>query len=153
MWKGIVFLDLPWQKLAPPLEKNCGTAPDYCFISLSLNFIYFTKIMKQVIQLILFMPVCTDVCVLVIFVWRRKPEYLAESHLSDLVTTWPSHMPTPGIEYRLYSFHIYVYEVDCHIFTSIEIILSLIIEGWMWKYLLLYSIALRTLSLSLMDRY
>ena len=34
----------------------------------------------------------------------RKPEYLDETHLSDLGTTWPSHMPTPGIErpeYRL----------------------------------------------------
>ena len=28
----------------------------------------------------------------------RKPEYPEEIHLSDLVTTWPSHMPTPGIE-------------------------------------------------------
>ena len=30
----------------------------------------------------------------------RKPEYPEETHLSDLVTTWPSHMPTPGIEPR-----------------------------------------------------
>ena len=28
----------------------------------------------------------------------RKPEYREETHLSDLVTTWPSHMPMPGIE-------------------------------------------------------
>ena len=28
----------------------------------------------------------------------RKPEYPKETHLSDLVTTWPFHMPTPGIE-------------------------------------------------------
>ena len=26
----------------------------------------------------------------------RKPECPEETHLSDLVTTWPSHMPTPG---------------------------------------------------------
>ena len=28
----------------------------------------------------------------------RKPECTEETHLSDLVTTWPSYMPTPGIE-------------------------------------------------------
>ena len=28
----------------------------------------------------------------------RKPEYPEETHLSDLVTTWPSHMPTPCME-------------------------------------------------------
>ena len=28
----------------------------------------------------------------------RKPECPEETHLSDLVATWPSHMPTPGIE-------------------------------------------------------
>ena len=27
----------------------------------------------------------------------RKPECPEETHLSDLVTTWPSHMPTPAI--------------------------------------------------------
>ena len=29
---------------------------------------------------------------------ERKPECPEETYLSDLVTTWPSHMPTPGIE-------------------------------------------------------
>ena len=43
-----------------------------------LNFIYFTTITKQVIQLILIMPVGTDVCVWIDFVW--------ETHLPDLVT-------------------------------------------------------------------
>ena len=28
----------------------------------------------------------------------RKIEYSEEAHLSVLVTTWPSHMPTPGID-------------------------------------------------------
>ena len=37
------------------------------------------------------MLVGTDVSVRMVFVWE-------ETHLSDLVTTWPSHMPTPGIE-------------------------------------------------------
>ena len=37
------------------------------------------------------MLVGTDVCVRMVFVWE-------ETHLSDLVTTWPSHMPMPGIE-------------------------------------------------------
>ena len=35
------------------------------------------------------------------FRWRScgmKPEYSEEIHLSDLVTTWSSHMPMPGIE-------------------------------------------------------
>ena len=40
------------------------------------------------------MLVGTDVCVRMVFVWEC-PE---ETHLSDLVTTWPSHMLTPGIE-------------------------------------------------------
>ena len=31
---------------------------------------------------------------------RRKPEYPGETHLSDLLTTWPSDMPTQGIEPR-----------------------------------------------------
>ena len=33
------------------------------------------------------MRVVTDVCVRMVFVWE-------ETHLSDLVTTWPSYMPT-----------------------------------------------------------
>jgi len=31
----------------------------------------------------------------------RKPEYPEVTHLSDLVTTWPSYMPKPGIELGL----------------------------------------------------
>ena len=38
---------------------------------LSLNFIYFTNITKQVIQLILIMLVGTDVCVRIVFVWEE----------------------------------------------------------------------------------
>ena len=40
------------------------------------------------------MLVGTDVCVPVVFVLEETgvPE---ETHLSDLVTTWPSHMPMP----------------------------------------------------------
>ena len=99
------------------------------------------------------MLVGTDVCVTMVFVWEEtgvpggNPPVLHDDQHGHLTCQ------RRVSKYRLYSFHIYVYEVDCHIFTSIEIILSLIIEGWMWKYLLLYSIALRTLSLSLMDRY
>ena len=36
----------------------------------SLNFIYFTMIANQVIQLILIMLVGTDVCIRMIFVWE-----------------------------------------------------------------------------------
>jgi len=36
-----------------------------------LNFIYFTTITKQVIQVILIMLIGTDVCVLVVFVWEE----------------------------------------------------------------------------------
>ena len=54
----------------------------------SLNFINFTTITKQLI--------------LILLAWwsscGRKPEYLEETHLSDLVTKWPSHMTKPGIE-------------------------------------------------------
>ena len=63
----------------------------------SSNFIYFTTITKQVIQLILIMLIGT----LFVYGWSscwRNPECPEETHLSDLVTTWPSHMPTPGIE-------------------------------------------------------
>ena len=44
------------------------------------------------------MLVGIDVCVVMVCVWEETgvPE---EIHLSDLVTTWPSHMPTPGIEH------------------------------------------------------
>jgi len=38
---------------------------------LSLNFIYFTMITKQVIQLMLIMLVGTDVCVRMVFVWEE----------------------------------------------------------------------------------
>jgi len=37
----------------------------------SLNFIYFTTITKQVIQLLLIMLVGTDVCVRMVFVWEE----------------------------------------------------------------------------------
>jgi len=36
-----------------------------------LNFIYFTTITKQVIQLILIMLVGTDVCIRMVFVWEE----------------------------------------------------------------------------------
>ena len=54
-------------------------------------------ITKQVIQLILIMLVGTDVCIRMVFVWEETgvPE---ETNLSDLVTTRPSYMPTPGIK-------------------------------------------------------
>ena len=55
------------------------------------TFIYFTTITKQVIML-----VGTDVCVSVVFV--------EETHLSYLITTWPSHMTTPDIESRTQQF-------------------------------------------------
>ena len=38
---------------------------------LCLNFIYFTTITKQVIQIILIMLVGTDVCVRMVFVWAE----------------------------------------------------------------------------------
>ena len=41
------------------------------FYESSLNFIYFTTITKQVIQLILIMLVGTDVCVRMVFVWEE----------------------------------------------------------------------------------
>ena len=40
-------------------------------IRIFLNFIYFTTITKQVIQLILIMLVGTDVCVWMVFVWEE----------------------------------------------------------------------------------
>ena len=69
----------------------------YC---LSLNFIYYTTITKQVIQLILIMLVGTDMCVRMVFVWEENgvpggnpPVWLGDQ--------WPSHMPMPGIEPEL----------------------------------------------------
>jgi len=56
---------------------------------LSLNFIYFTTITKQVIQLILIMLVAP----MFAFRWPscgRKPECPEETHMSDLVTTLPA---------------------------------------------------------------
>jgi len=41
------------------------------FCTTSLNFIYFTTITEQVIQLILIMLVGTDVCVRMAFVWEE----------------------------------------------------------------------------------
>ena len=35
----------------------------------------------------------------VVLVWEETG-VAEETHLSDLVTTWPSHIPTPGIEPR-----------------------------------------------------
>ena len=43
------------------------------------------------------MLVGTDVCVQVVFVWEETG-VAEETHLSDLVPTRPSHMPTPGIQ-------------------------------------------------------
>ena len=40
-------------------------------IKKTLNFIYFTTITKQVIQLVLIMLVGTDVCVRMVFVWEE----------------------------------------------------------------------------------
>ena len=40
-------------------------------VSKSLNFIYFTTITKQVIQLVLIMLVGTDVCFRMVFVWEE----------------------------------------------------------------------------------
>ena len=42
--------------------------------------------MKQVIQLILIIPVGTDVCVRMVFVWEET-RVTEETHLSDWVTT------------------------------------------------------------------
>jgi len=41
------------------------------YLKKRLNFIYFTTITKQVIQLILIMLVGTDVCVRMVFVWEE----------------------------------------------------------------------------------
>ena len=43
------------------------------------------------------MLVGTDVYVPVVFVWEETGVPRG-NHLPDLVTTWPSHMPMPGIE-------------------------------------------------------
>jgi len=44
---------------------------DYFYFLFFLNFIYFTTITKQVIQLILIMLFGTDVCVWMVFVWEE----------------------------------------------------------------------------------
>ena len=31
----------------------------------------------------------------------KKPAYPEETNLSELVSTWPSYMPTPGIKHKL----------------------------------------------------
>ena len=56
----------------------------------------FTAITKQIIQLILIMLVGAHVCVWMVFVCEETG--VPGGNLSDLVTTLPSHMPTPGIE-------------------------------------------------------
>ena len=43
------------------------------------------------------MLVGTDVCIQMVFMWEET-EYPEATHLSDLVTTWPSRRLTPGIE-------------------------------------------------------
>jgi len=53
----------------------------YYYTLYLLNFIYFTTITKQVIQLILIMLVGTDVCVRM-FSCVRKPECPEETQLS-----------------------------------------------------------------------
>ena len=63
-----------------------------CWLWVSLNFIYFKMITKQAISLILIMLVGTDVCVR-LSSCGRNPEYPEETHLSDLMTTWSSHVP------------------------------------------------------------
>ena len=73
--------------------KNNLRCSDKCILSslILFNFkIYFKTITKQVIQLILIMLVFA-------FGWYlcgRKPECPEETRMPDLVTTWPSHMPT-----------------------------------------------------------
>ena len=49
----------------------CQLNPKLKFQLKSLNFIYFTTITKQVIQLILIMLVGTVVCVRMLFVWEE----------------------------------------------------------------------------------
>ena len=50
------------------------------------------QLQNKYIQLILIMVIGTDDCVCVVFVWEQTWEYPEETHLSNLVTTWPSHM-------------------------------------------------------------
>ena len=64
-----------------------------------LNFIYITTITKQVIQLILIMLVDQHRCLRSDGL-RVGGNRSARSKPTDLLTTWPSHMPTPGIEPR-----------------------------------------------------
>ena len=66
------------------------------FAKNSLNFIYFTTITKQLIQLILIMLVT-----MFAFRWSscgRKPEYPDGNPPVGLGDTWPFHIPMPGIE-------------------------------------------------------
>jgi len=42
----------------------------FFYFFLSLIFIYFTTITKQVIQRLLIMLIGTDVCILMVFVWK-----------------------------------------------------------------------------------
>jgi len=59
----------------------------YSYFILFLN--YFTTITKQVIQLLLFMLVGIDVCVMNGLRVGGNQSARRETHLSDLVTTWP----------------------------------------------------------------
>ena len=47
------------------------SAPNYKVCTVTLYFIYFTTITKQVIQLILIMLVGTDDCVQMVFMWEE----------------------------------------------------------------------------------
>jgi len=65
------------------LIKTFNSSSPTCEIRpLNLNFIYFTTITKQVLQLILIMLVGTDVCIWVVSMWeetestQRKPTCL-----------------------------------------------------------------------------
>ena len=105
---------------------------------------------------ILIMLVGTDVCVR----WSscgRKPEYSEETHLSDLVTTWPSHMPVK-ITFKRYSSinymdqcitkHVYtvgtcsvlscntmtVSSTYFHIINSINVVSNIVFESWYRQY-------------------
>ena len=55
------------------------------------------KLIIKVMQLILIMLIGIDVCDRMVFLWEETG-VPSETQLSDLVTTWLSHMPTPGIK-------------------------------------------------------
>ena len=95
LYKGTTFVMIQFEKqVRICCCFYCVAVLLYDFILLLfLNFIYFTTITKQVIQLILIMLVGTDVCVRMVFVWEETGEP-GETHLSDLMTKWPSHMRT-----------------------------------------------------------